>query len=203
MIDSNQYIRLLEQALSSLGFGEIAAQLEAASGVSSQPKEVRTLCHLHWATFGCCSPSCEQLQVAYYSLQVVQLQRAVNVGDWADAIRQLCRLGLDGDALQQAQFIIHEQAFLEALQRDDSAAALQCLREQLARLGVNPGRLHELAGCLLRRSDGTRELFPGNKKAKEQMYSYWRIKPSDCRESVLQRLQASWRLTVRRLSFCP
>jgi hypothetical protein len=41
LVDRQQYIRLLEQALSSLGFTEVAQQLEAASGIASQPPQVR------------------------------------------------------------------------------------------------------------------------------------------------------------------
>jgi hypothetical protein len=41
LVDRRQYIRLLEQALSSLGFAEVADQLERASGVASQPPQVR------------------------------------------------------------------------------------------------------------------------------------------------------------------
>ena len=62
-------------------------------------------------------------------------------------------------APQEAKFIILEQAFLEALQRRDSAAALACLREQLAPLGVHPERLHRLASRLMGGSDGGGELL--------------------------------------------
>ena len=51
--------------------------------------------------------------------------------------------------LQEAKFLILEQAFLEALQAGQGTAALALLREQLAPLGVNPARLHRLAACLM------------------------------------------------------
>lgn len=54
-----------------------------------------------------------------------------------------------GWLVQEARFIILEQAFLEALQAGRPAAALACLREQLAPLGVNHERLHQLAACLM------------------------------------------------------
>lgn len=41
LLDRTQYIRLLEQALASLGFTDVADQLEQASGVASQPPQVR------------------------------------------------------------------------------------------------------------------------------------------------------------------
>lgn len=43
MVDYTQYVRLLEQALSALGFADVAKQLEMASGIASQPPQVHTL----------------------------------------------------------------------------------------------------------------------------------------------------------------
>ncbi len=65
---------------------------------------------------------------------------------------------------QEAKFVILEQAFLEALQAGQSAAALACLRDQLAPLGVNPARLHRLAACLMGGSSAVAALraFPGS-----------------------------------------
>lgn len=40
MVDRTQFVRLLEQALSSLGFSDVAEQLECASGIPSQPPQV-------------------------------------------------------------------------------------------------------------------------------------------------------------------
>lgn len=45
--------------------------------------------------------------------------------------------------------MILEQAFLEALQAGQAGTALACLRDQLAPLGVNPARLHQLAACIM------------------------------------------------------
>lgn len=41
LVDRCQYVRLLEQALASLGFEEVAAQLERASGITAQLPQVR------------------------------------------------------------------------------------------------------------------------------------------------------------------
>lgn len=40
LVDRTQYVRLLEQALSALGFADVAKQLELASGIASQPPQV-------------------------------------------------------------------------------------------------------------------------------------------------------------------
>lgn len=82
--------------------------------------------------------------------------------------------------MQEAKFIILEQAFLEALHAGDSAAALACLREQLAPLGVNPERLHQLAACLM----------CGAGPAALPQPSGWQGEPPcDARHQVLRRLQ--------------
>ena len=39
LLDRTQYIRLLEQALSSLGYTDVASQLERASGITAQPPQ--------------------------------------------------------------------------------------------------------------------------------------------------------------------
>jgi hypothetical protein len=82
---------------------------------------------------------------------------------------------------QEAKFIILEQAFLEAVNRGDSAAALTCLREQLAPLGADRERLHQLAACLM----------GGGGAAAAELGSVPAVGTSEARHEVLQRLQAS------------
>lgn len=41
LVDRRQFLRLLEQSLAALGYSDIAEQLERASGVASQPPQVR------------------------------------------------------------------------------------------------------------------------------------------------------------------
>ena len=41
LIDRREFLRLLEQSLAALGYTDIAEQLERASGVASQPWQVR------------------------------------------------------------------------------------------------------------------------------------------------------------------
>lgn len=120
MIDRVELIRLLHQAIAALGYPQVAAQLEKESGVHSQGPRVN------------------------------ELQECVLRGDWARATACLSELGLAGsEQLAAAKFIILEQAFLEALELGDTPTAIRLLRGELAPLGVNPGRLHELAACLL------------------------------------------------------
>lgn len=160
LVDRTQYIRLLEQALSSLGFADVATQLERASGIASQPAEVN------------------------------HLQRAVLAGDWAAATQLVRQLDLGTQALQEAQFLILEQAFLEALQAGNSSAALSCLRDQLTPLGVHPHRLHRLAACLMSGRHAAAELAGAELAADAELS--WReadAPPCDARQRLLRRLQ--------------
>lgn len=43
IVNRTHFVRLMEQALSSLGYAEVAEQLEVASGIISQPPQVRSL----------------------------------------------------------------------------------------------------------------------------------------------------------------
>lgn len=92
--------------------------------------------------------------------QVKELQAAILAGDWSAATKHVGRLELPSEqALQEARFIILEQAFLEALQAGQPGAALACLREQLAPLAVNHARLHQLAAALMGGGAGAAQLL--------------------------------------------
>ncbi|KAL4432403.1 hypothetical protein ABPG77_001702 [Micractinium sp. CCAP 211/92] len=164
MVDRTQYVRLLEQALSALGFADVAAQLEHASGIASQPAQVN------------------------------KLQRAVLTGDWATATQQLGLLDVcSSHALQEAKFVILEQAYTEALRAGDSAAALACLREQLAPLGVHPERLHMLAARLMGSECGSGKHDSGGSggsSAAAEERADGDAPVAEARRRVLRRLQA-------------
>lgn len=119
-IDRVEFIRLMEQALYSLGYRDVAGQLESASGIPHEEQHV------------------------------VSFREAVHQGSWEKALELLERLGIDGeDKLKQAKFLVLEQKFLEAVERKQWKVALQHLRTELAPLEVNLMRLHELASCLI------------------------------------------------------
>lgn len=166
LVDRTQYVRLLEQALSALGFADVAKQLELASGIASQPPQVN------------------------------RLQRAVLAGDWATATHCLSLLDMHGShTLQEAKFTILEQAYTEALQAGDSAAALACLREQLAPLGVHPERLHLLAASLMGSRHSSSNHSRGGSRAPaagdtEEGAGGGDAPVADARRRVLRRLQA-------------
>lgn len=79
-----EYIRLLEQALGALGYHEAAQQLERESGVALEP------------------------------LAVGQLRAAVSTGAFDKAAALMAQLPLSSPAqMEQAQFLVYEQKFLE------------------------------------------------------------------------------------------
>lgn len=85
VINKNEYIRLLEQSLYSLGFRKAARELEQASGIDCEPGEVRSFRH------------------------------AVTEGSWDRAVKLLSDLRFaDEDALKQAKFLVLQEKYLEA-----------------------------------------------------------------------------------------
>ncbi len=102
--------------------------------------------------------------------------------------------------MQEAKFVILEQAYTEALRAGDSAAALACLREQLAPLGVHPERLHMLAARLMGSECGSGKHDgggSGGSSAAAEERAEGDAPVAEARRRVLRRLQASrepWRL---------
>lgn len=113
-------MRVLEQALRALGYEEVAAQLEAASGIVQQPPAA--------AAF----------------------RRAVLSGDFDDALRLLPSVAADEGVMDRAKFLLLKQKYMEGVQRGHTAEALQVLRQELQPLRVQQQVLHSLAALLLR-----------------------------------------------------
>ncbi|EFN54760.1 hypothetical protein CHLNCDRAFT_35720 [Chlorella variabilis] len=120
LIDRTEYVRVLEQALRALGYEEVAAQLEAASGIVQQPPAA--------AAF----------------------RRAVLSGDFDDALRLLPSVAADEGVMDRAKFLLLKQKYMEGVQRGHTAEALQVLRQELQPLRVQQQVLHSLAALLLR-----------------------------------------------------
>ncbi|GJP34973.1 hypothetical protein CLOM_g19446 [Closterium sp. NIES-68] len=115
-----EYVRLIEQALRSLGYDSIAAQLEAESGVALESKPV------------------------------AQLRQAIMAGQWEESVAILSNLpGLDLSLLRHAEFLLLEQKFLELVEAGEVREALTTLRGRLGPTASDPKRLHQLAGWLL------------------------------------------------------
>lgn len=120
MIDRTQYLRLLQQSLSQLGYPTVAEQLEKTSGVPCQSRATSNL------------------------------QTCVLKGDWDAALKCLDAMEDMALALvPHAKFHLLEQKFLEILESGDDLAAVKCLRNELTPLGVNIARLHELSRKLV------------------------------------------------------
>ncbi|KAL4452448.1 hypothetical protein ABPG75_008110 [Micractinium tetrahymenae] len=120
LIDRVEYIRVLEQALRMLGYEEVAAALEAASGVEQQPP----------------------VAAAFRS--------AVLAGEYDAALRLLPAVAADGRVADRARFLLLRAKYIELMEAGATAAALQVLRSELQPLHVQQQVLHSLAALLLR-----------------------------------------------------
>ena len=97
MVNRKEYIRLLEQALYSLGFRNAAKDLEVASGVDCEPAEVRAFRH------------------------------AVTEGSWDRAVKLLTDLDFPGELAQKkAKFLVLSEKYLEVQLRAKSSAPYVC-----------------------------------------------------------------------------
>ena len=122
----DEYVRLLEQALHGLGFGDLADRLERESGVALHSAEAKA-----------------------FSGGLLQ-------GAWAECLDLLDRLEIrKPEDKQWAQFKILEEKFLESLESGDLPGGLECLRTELTAMDLaepDAQRIHELAACVLCRT---------------------------------------------------
>lgn len=120
LIDRAEYVRLLEQALRALGYDDVAAQLEAASGVVQQPPAASAF------------------------------RAAVLGGQFDAALCLLPSVAADACQLDRARFLLLKSKYVELMETGATAAALQVLRTELQPLHVQQQVLHSLAALLLR-----------------------------------------------------
>ncbi|KAL3133283.1 hypothetical protein ABBQ38_007163 [Trebouxia sp. C0009 RCD-2024] len=120
MVNRKEYIRLLEQALYSLGFRNAAKDLEVASGIDCEPAEVRAF------------------------------RRAITEGSWDRAVKLLSDLDFPGELAQKkAKFLVLREKYLEALAKGNTTKAVKCLRMELAPLHIDTVQLHNLANAVM------------------------------------------------------
>eukprot|EP00249_Psilotum_nudum_P020318 c27652_g1_i1 orf=473-2251(-) len=120
LIRRAEFIRIITQALYSLGFEKAAALLEEESGIPLQ------------------SPI------------VIEFRKQILDGRWDEGVTTLQNIGsVDNDTLKTAAFLILQQKFLDLLKKNDTAGALKTLSSEISPLQINKQRLHELACWLV------------------------------------------------------
>ncbi|KAI0071759.1 WD40 repeat-like protein, partial [Panus rudis PR-1116 ss-1] len=119
-VDREEFVRLVIQSLRDVGYIESAATLEAESGYTMETHEVS------------------------------DFRQCILEGAWSRAEIALERLGVaEDDGLWRAKFLINEQKYLELLEANKIAAALNVLRQELAPLSMNTDQLHSLSSLLM------------------------------------------------------
>ncbi|XP_039139712.1 WD repeat-containing protein 26 homolog [Dioscorea cayenensis subsp. rotundata] len=115
-----EFVRIITEALYSLGYARSGAILEEESGIC-----------LH-------SPV-----VSLFKQQVLD-------GNWDGSLATLHKIGLaDENLMKSASFLILEKKFLELVENNKLVDALETLRNDISPLGINKKRVHELSGCLV------------------------------------------------------
>jgi len=120
VIKKVEFVRIITNALYSLGYDKSGAVLEEESGI-----------HLH-------------------SPMVNLFRKLVLDGNWDASVVTLHKIGLaDENILKSASFLILEQKFFELLERDRVMDALKTLRSEITPLSINKKRVHELCSCVV------------------------------------------------------
>ncbi|XP_022863993.1 WD repeat-containing protein 26 homolog [Olea europaea var. sylvestris] len=125
-----ELVRIIAEALYSLGYEKTGAHLEEESGIP-----------LHSAV------------VNLFMQQIID-------GEWTESVATLHKIGLiDENIVKLASFVILEQKFFELLVGEKVMDALKTLRTEIAPLCVCTSRLHELSSLIVSPSqialDGT------------------------------------------------
>ncbi len=115
-LDRSELVRVIAQAVRSLGFAASATKLEQEAGVEAMSEDMRLL------------------------------RQVVLDGDWdrlEGVLSGIDVFATDSDA-RAARFVLYEQKFLELLEAGRTSDALECLRTQLTACAPNPKKLHRL-----------------------------------------------------------
>lgn len=115
-LDRPQLIRIIIQAIDSLGYPDSARLLEKEANIEAMSAQMR------------------------------RLRDCVLLGRWdmlEQVLNEVTVFKSDSDA-RAARFVLYEQKFLELLESMRTADALECLRNDLTRLSPDPKLLHKL-----------------------------------------------------------
>ncbi|CAK8565429.1 unnamed protein product [Lathyrus sativus] len=122
IIKRGEFVRIITEALYSLGYQKSGENLEAESGL--------------------------QLN----SAEVSQFKQQISDGDWEKSVATLKNIGLkDESIVKAASVLILEQKFFELLDGDKVMDALNTLRAEITQLCVDSTRIRELSSCLVSR----------------------------------------------------
>ncbi|KAA8544799.1 hypothetical protein F0562_019610 [Nyssa sinensis] len=132
VIKKEEFVRIIAEALYSLGFEKTGSLLEEESGIS-----------LHSSV------------VNLFMQQILD-------GNWDESVATLHKIGLmDETIIKLASFVILEQKFLELLAGEKVMDALKTLRTEITPLCINTSRLRELSSCIVSPSQCALVGFPG------------------------------------------
>ncbi|KAI7728355.1 hypothetical protein M8C21_027143 [Ambrosia artemisiifolia] len=115
-----EFVRIIADALYSLGYSKTGASLEEESGITFHSPTVSTF-----------------------------IQQILD-GNWDGSIASLHKIGIvDESIIKSASFIILQQKFFELLDHEKLMEALKTLRTEISPLSVNSNRVRELSFFIL------------------------------------------------------
>ncbi|KAL9144938.1 hypothetical protein ABFS82_13G007900 [Erythranthe guttata] len=146
VIKKVELVRIITEALYSLGYSETGARLEEESGIP-----------LHTPV-------------------VDMFMRQTLEGQWDKSVSMLHKIGLDETMIKSASFIILEQKFLELLEGEKVMDALKTLRTEIIPLSINDERVRVLSSYIISPSKnlfdvshGKESIFRSRKKLLEEL----------------------------------
>lgn len=120
VIKRDEFVRIIANALYSLGYKKSGARLEEESGIPLHSSAVN-----------------------------IFMQHILD-GNWDESINSLHKMGLPNESMvKSASFLILEQKFLELLQIDKVMEALKTLRTEITPLSINNNRIRELSSFIM------------------------------------------------------
>ncbi|XP_016444180.1 WD repeat-containing protein 26 homolog isoform X1 [Nicotiana tabacum] len=115
-----EFVRIITEALYSLGYNKAGAHLEEESGIP-----------LH-------------------SSGINLFMQQIRDGKWDESLTTLKKIGLvDEKIVKLASFVILEQKFFELLDKEKVLDALQTLRTEISPLSIENNRVHQLSSFII------------------------------------------------------